>query len=682
MFQRLGREAPVPCNAGWSAVLVAALVLGLAESAWVLATADPLQLSALSTTSYLAALVVATFLVVTAHLLPAWVVARVVLTRCPSRLPWLVAAAAFGVSVELTMVQGDGVRSHPLFWLFHGALLVIVPAGFLLFTRQVLLSGRMSVRVRRSVGGAALAACVAFNLFALPTYRSFHGHLALFEAVLLAWLLFPLARRRAFRWTSLGGVAAVLALGGAVCLEPVASRGHVERLSRIAGPLATTSPLTRPLLLPLELMIDAESPVPPGLATELEAHFAPGTAPAATAAHGTNVVLIAVEAARADDWADPAVTPRFHEWTKRGLYLPRAVSPYPATPLAYGAIFTGHYPSVVAQSPHWAKRPLFGRIAGRFDHLFLSRPDNKWFDHGAITGFFVGDGVPVEVHSSTPEALGRLRSQMEGMDDGSSFFVWTHLYEPHAPYETHEGFDFGPGARDRYRSELRFVDEHLGRFLDWLWEQPLAEETLVVVLADHGEGVEDDILGAPFSGHHVHVHGVVSSIPMFLAGPGLPAGAVEPELRVGLSDVMPTIFDFLGEPVPAELLVQGESIYRLLGERPVRDLVVEAFSIRGGRFFDQVASAGSSTAADLREAYRETTAYGDYSSKIALEHWPLRIVYDRTLHRCWLFDLSKDPGESHDLAAEDPAALREMRARLERWVQTQGWVLRRLDRLD
>ena len=77
------------------------------------------------------------------------------------------------------------------------------------------------------------------------------------------------------------------------------------------------------------------------------------------------------------------------------------------------------------------------------------------------------------------------------------FFAWVHLFDPHYPYvppPQHRSPDVHP-----YDGEITFVDEQIGRLTEALHELDLAADTLVVLTADHGEGLWD---------HGEELHGV------------------------------------------------------------------------------------------------------------------------------------------------------------------------------
>ena len=97
------------------------------------------------------------------------------------------------------------------------------------------------------------------------------------------------------------------------------------------------------------------------------------------------------------------------------------------------------------------------------------------------------------------------------------FFLWVHLFEPHAPY----GNAGDPGtARERYARDVAIADREAGRLIASL--QDAAASTLVIATADHGEafGEHEEI------GHSIFVYDTTLRIPLLLRGPGVPAGAI------------------------------------------------------------------------------------------------------------------------------------------------------------
>lgn len=154
------------------------------------------------------------------------------------------------------------------------------------------------------------------------------------------------------------------------------------------------------------------------------------------------------------------------------------------------------------------------------------------------------------------------------------FFLFLHSYDTHCPYDPPEEYrrlfedaaaqpvdlaglcgwrDFGPERltpavrtviRDRYDAGIRHADARLGAFLDRLGAAGLLARTVVAVVSDHGESLgEREWVG------HNRLHAPQLFVPWIMAGPGLPAPRVV-DTPAQLVDVMPTLLDLLGYPVP------------------------------------------------------------------------------------------------------------------------------------
>lgn len=199
------------------------------------------------------------------------------------------------------------------------------------------------------------------------------------------------------------------------------------------------------------------------------------------------------------------------------------------------------------------------------------------------------------------------------------FFLWVHFYDPHALYEPPMAYAV-TFASAPYDGEIAFTDVQLGRLLRGITERFGPEGTLVAVTADHGESLGEH--GEPT--HSYSLYDATQRIPLILAGPGLPAGRVVPEV-VRLADVAPTLLSLAGLPD--------------LGDVDGRDLLP--------------LMAGSSEPPRL--AYMETLA-----TQLDMGWAPLFALRDATAKairapKPELYDLVADPKERSNRFAQDPA---------------------------
>jgi choline-sulfatase len=126
-----------------------------------------------------------------------------------------------------------------------------------------------------------------------------------------------------------------------------------------------------------------------------------------------------------------------------------------------------------------------------------------------------------------------------------SFFVWIHLYDPHAPYNPPARF------RDRtktaYDGEIAFADEQIARVFDWLRAHGEIEHTLIVFAGDHGEGLGDH----GESTHGMLLYDSTLRVPLVIAGPGARAATVD--APVSLAEIAPTILRAAGVTPPSTM---------------------------------------------------------------------------------------------------------------------------------
>jgi len=210
-----------------------------------------------------------------------------------------------------------------------------------------------------------------------------------------------------------------------------------------------------------------------------------------------------------------------------------------------------------------------------------------------------------------------------------------------------------------YDGSIRGMDAELGRLLERLRSLGIAEDTLIAVVSDHGEELHDH----GKMGHGFQAYGEIANVTMMLHRPGsLPAG-VRVEETTRSIDLMPTLLNLSGLPVPAT--AQGRSTLPLITA-----------------YRDGSGEAARATAAELgwemRPAVTEehkrahTNAYeienDDESFAIVFEGWKL-INNVQTVHKpeFELFDHANDPMDANDLAAENPAMIEKLKTELSYW---------------
>ncbi len=192
---------------------------------------------------------------------------------------------------------------------------------------------------------------------------------------------------------------------------------------------------------------------------------------------------------------------------------------------------------------------------------------------------------------------------------------------------------------DGYDIGIKFADDHIGRLMNQLAELRVLEDTAVMISGDHGETLGE--LGI-YCDHHT-ADECVSHLPMVLKWPGLAAGRVESGMHYQI-DIAATILQLLGARVPADSDGVGFAAELRAGASSGRDYLV--------------LSHGAWTA-------QRAVRIGD--------HIAIRTYHDgyHGFPPLMMFDLKRDPHETHDLAPEHPELAAEAMAKLEQWHTEQ-----------
>lgn len=208
-----------------------------------------------------------------------------------------------------------------------------------------------------------------------------------------------------------------------------------------------------------------------------------------------------------------------------------------------------------------------------------------------------------------------------------------------------------PAVLALYDGEARVFDDLVGRWTAKLEQLGILDDTLIIITADHGE----ELMERGHVGHSsCNLHGTLYDesihVPLIMRFPKkIPAGRVITE-QISQIDIMPTIFDMLGLPIPEWM--EGESTLPLIQE------------IKSGF---------------RPEAYSETTPAGWQAlAKDDRQIWAVRtsewklIKYSSQSGReqkFELFDLRNDPDEHHNLASECPDIIRSLQSKLEAYIK-------------
>ena len=308
-------------------------------------------------------------------------------------------------------------------------------------------------------------------------------------------------------------------------------------------------------------------------------------APAQPAAAATNLIIITIDTLRADHLGaygyKQAHTPTLDKLAHDGVLFSHAYATAPITLTSHASLMTGRYPvghgarhngmRLDLKTPTLADK--LGEAGFATAAFIAAYPLDRRF--GLIKGFQTyGDRMP-------PAKNGRAVNERPGrevVDEAIAwlnshrdrrFFLWVHLFEPHAPYGDPADPRHLP-AQARYDEEIAEADRQAGRLIDTL--EPVKTSTVIVAAADHGEafGEHGEI------GHSIFVYDTTLRVPLIIRGPGVPRARTVDD-RVALIDVAPTVMRLLGvTPLDADGIDLGPAFTG--STLPDRDLYAESFA--------------------------------------------------------------------------------------------------------
>jgi arylsulfatase A-like enzyme/Flp pilus assembly protein TadD len=268
------------------------------------------------------------------------------------------------------------------------------------------------------------------------------------------------------------------------------------------------------------------------------------------------IVLITIDTLRADHVSD-AIAPTLAALGRDAVVFDNAVSVGPVTLPAHASLLTGQFPPA-----HGVRdNHLFALDASipTYTSLLASRGyDTAAFvsavvldrRHGLNAGFGVYDDVITGESPERPaaETLAAAERWLGSRTTAAAtpFFLWIHLFEPHAPY-----------LAGSYAAEVTQVDRELARFFETLRRLGLWNHIVLSVTSDHGESLGEHGEDT----HGFFIYDATIRIPWLLKAPTLPGRRFSPQVR--LLDIMPTMLKLAGTAAAEAIdlpAVEGRSL--------------------------------------------------------------------------------------------------------------------------
>lgn len=283
---------------------------------------------------------------------------------------------------------------------------------------------------------------------------------------------------------------------------------------------------------------------------------------------GPNVLFITLDTTRADRLKcygyQKARTPYLDRVAAEGVQFDNAITHVPLTLPSHATMMTGLLPpehglrtnamgslptSIPTLAEHFKEHGYrTGAFVGAFvlDHQFgLDRGFDKYDDD------LSGGDTPDERNLARRRKAGRvIDSALSWLlpKKRQPFFCWLHFYDPHDPRAEHQDLFQKEFTGRGYDAEIAYVDHELERLKSRLEEAGLLENTIVIIVGDHGESLDErDQPQHEEPEHGKQLYQSTLRVPLLMQAPAkfkFKAGH-HVATTVGLNDLFPTIADCL-----------------------------------------------------------------------------------------------------------------------------------------
>ncbi len=389
--------------------------------------------------------------------------------------------------------------------------------------------------------------------------------------------------------------------------------------------------------------------------------------PATQEANGNSVLLITIDTLRPDNLGmygySRNTSPKMDAFAKSSTVFSRAYSTAPLTTPSIVSMLTGFNPNRHGVRLLW--QPIDRDTITVVDYLHRAGYETAAVVSNIVLGneacklgdrFSFYDENVDEPEAHRPDMLERcarrttdaaLEWLQNRREPERPFFLWVHYIDPHGPYDAPSDApkDFSHDAPvpvdmeriaeyvrepelsdaaeyvDRYDEEIAYTDREVGRLLAKFDGLKFGQPPLTIVTSDHGENMME---GHTYFSHGYDVNNAVIHIPLIVRHPSIKAGMSD--RMTSITDITPTILEFVGLPVPLPL--DGVTVSQ---SSPSRTIYAEGLDSSGsGGLHRTLISA---------------------MTKTVVQHGRSNVPRDN-----WRFDLANDPTQQNPLPVSDSAS--------------------------
>jgi arylsulfatase A-like enzyme/Tfp pilus assembly protein PilF len=347
---------------------------------------------------------------------------------------------------------------------------------------------------------------------------------------------------------------------------------------------------------------------------------------------GLNVLLVTIDTLRADRvgyCGYDIETPNLDSLAYGGTRFMNALCQVPLTLPSHVSIFTGTYPpyhQIKSNGPYYLADDFTTLTEVLKAHDYLTSAfvaayvlDSEFglgqgfdfYDDEFTTPDYLVKHEPQRLAEEVYNSVGKWLEE----NHEKKFFTWVHYYDPHFPYTPPSPFAEKYKTRP-YEGEIAYTDIYVGKLISLLKEKEIYDQTLIVIVGDHGEDLFDHLEPT----HGIFLYDTTLKVPLIFHSPQIIPGGRQINEQVRTIDIFPSILDILKINIPK--YCQGVSLIPLM----------EGKKTKG-------------TEESYAETYYPLLSYG-WSELKSIRTSELKYIQAPEPE---LYDLKNDPGETKNL---------------------------------
>jgi len=417
----------------------------------------------------------------------------------------------------------------------------------------------------------------------------------------------------------------------------------------------------------------------------------------------SNVIIVSVDTLRTDLHCygyERIKTPNLDKLAEEGVRFYNAIVEEPITGASHASMLTsmyshhhGGHANFERSGPIRPEAPIISMILKKKGYVTGGFPStsnlsNRYSGLGRGFDIYYEEGLPpyrLVPRPPTPEerearAKTKERPYLRGDRATKAamrwleekykkrFFLWVHYWDPHPLYdspppynrmymeEEEEDIDFkdlmsilrqrGPEYEKAlrrlhamYDGAVTYTDKCIGDLMRKVEELGLFDNTIIVIHSDHGEyHGEHGLYGKPGG----YLYDTLIRVPLIMRYPDVIPAGMTVESVVQNIDIVPTILDILGVPIPESM--DGRSLLPIF----------------------------TGNKSEIRmEAYTEhpQRVYSIRTKKWKFIMAERVFIYPKRVDKEQLYNLEEDPNETKNIAAQEEKVLKELKEKLLNWIK-------------